>query len=103
VWSLVQGYNCDCQGGVENAEWYPEEERQFPKSWCKLANPKRPDLAILGMKYALSKGAATLVPPGDYHNYKKVGDRARGYGTATTVVSSYNRKRLLLPYGYKTR
>ncbi len=54
--------------------WRDGEERDYPKSWCKpiLSRPNEGDtaLAVAGMKYALSKGAQTLVPPGDIAHFR---------------------------------
>lgn len=49
--------------------WRDGERRDiFVKSWCKPIDSVA--LAIAGMKYGLYKGAATLVPPGDFINFK---------------------------------
>lgn len=49
--------------------WRKDERRDiFPKSWCKPVYSE--PLGVAGMKYGFYKGAATLVPPGDYVNYK---------------------------------
>ena len=49
-------------------KWLPDEEKTYPKSWCKpiSGNDK---LAIAGMKYGLSKGGATLIPPGNIEHF----------------------------------
>ncbi len=48
--------------------WFEGEERVYPKSWCKpiIGNDA---LTIAAMKYGLFKGAATLVPPGDFEHF----------------------------------
>ena len=48
--------------------WFEGEERVYPKSWCKpiVGNDA---LTIAAMKYGLFKGAATLVPPGDFEHF----------------------------------
>lgn len=49
--------------------WRKGERRDiFPKSWCKPVDNEY--LGIAGMKYGLYKGAMTLIPPGDYVNFK---------------------------------
>ena len=49
--------------------WRKGERRDiFRKSWCKPVYEE--PLGIAGMKYGLYKGANTLIPPGDYINYK---------------------------------
>jgi aryl-alcohol dehydrogenase-like predicted oxidoreductase len=53
---------------------YRDNEREvFPKSWCKTNFPDSVEedrLGLLGMKYALYKGANTLVPPGDIWHFR---------------------------------
>ena len=45
-----------------------EREASFPKSWCKtIYNDDR--LGICAMKYALSRGADALVPPGNFEQF----------------------------------
>ena len=49
------------------------EQEVFPKSWCKTNFPDNEEddrLGLLGMKYALYKGADTLVPPGDIWHFR---------------------------------
>lgn len=49
--------------------WKPGEGRgAFPKSWCKPIDGNDA-LGVAGMKYGLSKGAATLVPPGNFASF----------------------------------
>jgi hypothetical protein len=48
--------------------WLPDEERTFPKSWCKpIAGNDA--LALAAMRYGLAKGAATLIPPGNIEHF----------------------------------
>lgn len=49
-------------------KWFEGEERVYSKSWCKpiFGNDA---LAIAGMKYGIHKGAATLVPPGNFEHF----------------------------------
>jgi len=54
-------------------KWRKGERRDiFHKSWCKPVYEE--PLGIAGMKYGLYKSAATLIPPGDYINYKFMTD-----------------------------
>lgn len=49
------------------------EKEVFPKSWCKTNFPDSAEedkLGLFGMKYAVSKGADTLVPPGDIWHFR---------------------------------
>lgn len=50
-------------------QWREGEERPYPKSWCQ---PVWGDeaLSVAAMKYAVLKGADTLVPPGNYEHFQ---------------------------------
>lgn len=49
--------------------WLNDDERKaYPKSWCKPIYEDEA-LGVAAMKYGLSKGAATLVPPGNYEHF----------------------------------
>ncbi len=49
-------------------KWREGEERTYPKSWCQ---PIWGDdaLGVAAMKYAVLKGAHTLVPPGNFEHF----------------------------------
>ena len=49
-------------------KWREGEERVYPKSWCQpiWGNDA---LSLAAMKYAAHKGAATLVPPGNFEHF----------------------------------
>jgi hypothetical protein len=52
--------------------WLSEEERAaspFPKSWCKPIDLEDTRLRIAAVKYTLSLGVDTLIPPGDFVNF----------------------------------
>ena len=51
--------------------WEDGEDRGcFPKSWCKPINPdEEPEFGIAAMKYALSLGVNTLIPPGNFKSF----------------------------------
>jgi len=49
-------------------KWLEGEERVYPKSWCKPIFGNEA-LAVAGMKYGLYKGAATLIPPGNFEHF----------------------------------
>ncbi|HEY5467269.1 MAG TPA: aldo/keto reductase [Clostridia bacterium] len=49
-------------------KWLPDEERTYPKSWCKPVSGNE-KLAIAAMKYGLYKGGATLIPPGNIEHF----------------------------------
>ena len=44
----------------------------FPKSWCKPIDLDNKELRLAAMKYTLSLGADTLIPPGDFVNFSFV-------------------------------
>lgn len=48
--------------------WLPEEERVYPKSWCKtiFGNDR---LALAAIKYAFSMGVDGIVPPGNFDQF----------------------------------
>jgi len=50
--------------------WLKDEDRApYPKSWCKPFFPEQAELAVAAMKYGRSKGACTLIPPGNFHHF----------------------------------
>ncbi len=54
-------------------QWREGEARPFPKSWCQ---PIWGDeaLGLAAMKYAVAKGAHTLVPPGNFQHFSFMAD-----------------------------
>jgi hypothetical protein len=49
--------------------WLPDESRgRYPKSWCKPIFDHEA-LAVAAMKRGLSRGAATLIPPGNFEHF----------------------------------
>jgi len=52
--------------------WENDDERKasrFPKSWCKPIDVEEEAFGVAAMKYALSLGVDTLVPPGNYASF----------------------------------
>ena len=51
--------------------WEDQEDRGcFPKSWCKpIDTDLEPAFGIAAMKYALSLGVDTLIPPGNFKSF----------------------------------
>ena len=41
----------------------------YPKSWCKPIDPEDTAFGLAAMKYALSLGVDTLIPPGNFANF----------------------------------
>jgi aryl-alcohol dehydrogenase-like predicted oxidoreductase len=56
-------------------KWREGEAHAFPKSWCKPIWDNEP-LAVAAMKYAYSKGAAMLIPPGNFAHQRFMIDHA---------------------------
>ena len=53
-------------------KWESEEERNasaFPKSWCKPIDVEDEAFGMAAMKYALSLGVDTLIPPGNFASF----------------------------------
>ena len=51
--------------------WEDGEDRGcFPKSWCKpIETDLEPEFGVAAMKYALSLGVDTLIPPGNFKSF----------------------------------
>ena len=51
--------------------WEDGEDRGcFPKSWCKpIDTDREPEFGIAAMKYVLSLGVDTLIPPGNFKSF----------------------------------
>ncbi|PRR82033.1 aldo/keto reductase [Clostridium vincentii] len=59
---------------IERA-WFNPDEREnstFQKSWCKPIDLENKELRLAAMKYTLSLGVDTLIPPGDFTNFSFV-------------------------------
>ena len=52
-------------------KWADGEDRGcFPKSWCKpIETDLEPEFGLAAMKYALSLGVDTLIPPGNFKSF----------------------------------
>ncbi len=53
--------------------WENDEERQqspYPKSWCKPIAVEDEAFGMAAMRYALSLGADTLIPPGNFPSFQ---------------------------------
>ncbi|MBR6322698.1 MAG: aldo/keto reductase [Lachnospiraceae bacterium] len=52
-------------------KWADNEDRGcFPKSWCKpIDTDPEPEFGLAAMKYALSLGVDTLIPPGNFKSF----------------------------------
>jgi len=58
--------------GLIERRWMNKDERknsQFTKSWCKPIDLENKKLCLAAMKYTLSLGADTLIPPGNFVDF----------------------------------
>ncbi len=61
-----------CMKAFIERSWENEAERAgsaFPKSWCKPIDVEDTDFGVAAMKYALSLGVDTLIPPGNFASF----------------------------------
>ena len=61
-----------CMKAFIERKWDSEAEREtsaFPKSWCKPSDVGDEAFGAAAMKYALSLGVDTLIPPGNYASF----------------------------------
>ena len=61
-----------CMKAFIERKWDSEDERSasvFPKSWCKPIDVEDVAFGTAAMKYALSLGVDTLIPPGNYASF----------------------------------
>lgn len=66
-----KGIGILCMKAFIERRWEPGEDRGcFPKSWCKpIDTDAEPEFGISAMKYALSLGVNTLIPPGNFKSF----------------------------------
>ena len=67
-----RGMGVLCMKAFIERAWNSEEEKKaspFPKSWCKPINVEDEPFGVAAMKYALSLGVDTLIPPGNYASF----------------------------------
>ena len=61
-----------CMKAFIERSWNNDAERyasMFPKSWCKPIDVADTAFGVAAMKYALSLGVDTLIPPGNYPSF----------------------------------
>ena len=59
-----------CKTGRRDRDGAEEDRGCFPKSWCKpIDTDLEPEFGIAAMKYTLSLGVDTLVPPGNFKSF----------------------------------
>ena len=68
-----KGFGLLCMKSMIERAW-TEEERyasKYTKSWCKPIDvDEEPDLLLAAIKYALSLGVDTIVPPGNFNHFR---------------------------------
>ena len=66
-----KGIGILCMKAFIERRWEPGEDKGcFPKSWCKpIDTDSEPEFGISAMKYALSLGVNTLIPPGNFRSF----------------------------------
>ena len=61
-----------CMKAFIERKWESDEEHAavgYPKSWCKPIDVKDEAFGVAAMKYALSLGVDTLLPPGNFASF----------------------------------
>ena len=61
-----------CMKSFVERRWISEDEparARYPKSWCKPIDPEEEAFGVAAMKYALSLGVDTLIPPGNFESF----------------------------------
>ena len=67
-----RGVGVLCMKAFIERRWDSEEEKAaspFPKSWCKPIDVEDEAFGTAAMKYALSLGVDTLIPPGNFASF----------------------------------
>ena len=62
-----------CMKSMIERRWESDEERAaspFPKSWCKPIDIADEAFGTAAMRYALSLGVDTLIPPGNFESFR---------------------------------
>ena len=69
-----KGIGVLCMKSMIDRGWKEDEDRytsSYPKSWCRPFDvAKESDLLLAAVKYALSLGVDTIVPPGNFDHFK---------------------------------
>ena len=67
-----KGVGVLCMKAFIERKWNNNEEKAaspFPKSWCKPIDIEDEAFGVAAMKYALSLGVDTLIPPGNFASF----------------------------------
>ena len=69
----AKGMGVLCMKAFIERRWESPEERAasaFPKSWCKPIDVEDEAFGLAAMRYALSLGVDTLIPPGNFPSFQ---------------------------------
>lgn len=58
--------------GLIERSWMNPDERKDSKAWCKPIDIDNKELRLAAMKYSLSLGPDTLIPPGNFEDFSFV-------------------------------
>ncbi len=61
-----------CMKSFVERKWDSEDEparARYPKSWCKPIDAENEDFGLAAIRYALSLGVDTLIPPGNFESF----------------------------------
>ncbi len=68
-----KGMGVLCMKSMIERAWKPDEDRYtstYPKSWCRPFDTKaQAELLVAAIKYALSLGVDTIIPPGNFDHF----------------------------------
>lgn len=68
-----KGMGLLCMKSMIERAWDDDERyaSKYPKSWCKPIDiDEEPELLLAAVKYALSLGVDTLIPPGNFEHFR---------------------------------
>lgn len=69
----ARGMGVLCMKAFIERRWNDDAERAascFPKSWCKPIDTEDEAFGMAAMRYALSLGVDTLIPPGNFDSFR---------------------------------
>ncbi len=68
-----RGMGVLCMKSMIERAWTDEERyaSKYPKSWCKpFDTDEEPEILLAAVKYALSLGVDTIIPPGNFDHFR---------------------------------
>ena len=99
-----KGMGVLCMKSFIERAWDGENDpahARYPKSWCKPIDPEEEAFGLAAMRYALSLGVDTLIPPGNFESFSFMVNHieealAKPYGEADEALL---REKLVLHAG----